>query len=155
MKINSITTRACWAIVCAVLFTLPTFAQNETCNCKQQTNNVFRGEFRNDEYNVYLMINFYDNNVVVPGQEIFGEMAGYFGSSDDGRKWLFTSAEIIKENTANIEIINDYGSEDLTAKLTKNSDGTFTLEQQKGSTLKIARNRKWVKMPKKLVFYKK
>ena len=111
----------------------------------------FKGTFANDEYQVYITINFYDNDIIVPKQEIFGELPGYFGSKRDGRKWLITDAEITGPNTAELSIINDYGSEDLTATLTKNDDGTYTLKQKEGSTIKIAVNRKWVKIPKKLV----
>ena len=54
---------------------------------------------------------------------------------------------------AYLVIINDYGSEDLEAKLTFNPhDGTYTLERTEGSTIKIVVNRQWVKIPKKLVF---
>ena len=51
-------------------------------------------------------------------------------------------------------IINDYGSEDLVADLVILSDGTYELQQKEGSSIKIARNRKWVKIPKNLVFIK-
>ncbi|HBN47112.1 MAG TPA: hypothetical protein DD401_05770 [Prevotella sp.] len=113
---------------------------------------TFAGIFDNKEYNVYLDIDFYHNDVVVPGQEVFGEMAGYFGDKRDSRKWLFTSAEIIDSTTAKVSITNDYGSEDLVATLSKQPDGSFVLKQEEGSTLKIARDRKWVKMPKRLPF---
>ncbi len=54
---------------------------------------------------------------------------------------------------ASLDIINDYGSEDLTATLTYNSiDKTYILTQIQGSNIKIARNRKWIKMPKILAF---
>ena len=82
-------------------------------------------------------------------------MAGFFGDKRDSRKWLFTSAEIINSTSARIAVVNDYGSEDLIATLTKQSDGTYVLKQEKGSTLKIARDRKWVKMPKLLTFYRR
>ena len=119
----------------------------------QTDSTTFKGHLTNKEYEVYLEINFYENNVKVPGQEIFGEISGYFGDSKDGRKWLITDAEI-EGKTAHLSLINDYGSEDLSADLTKEADGTYCLTQQNGSTLKIARNRKWVKMPKKLFFKK-
>ena len=96
-------------------------------------------------------MNFYDNNIEVPGQELLGTMSGFLGDSIDSRKWLITSAKI-RKNVATLEIINDYGSEDLVATLTKNSDNTFTLKQIDGSRIKIARNRKWQKLPKELVF---
>ena len=56
------------------------------------------------------------------------------------------------KTTARLEIVNDYGSEDLTATLTLNGDGTFTLKHLDGSTIKIAVNKKWVKLQKTLVF---
>lgn len=126
---------------------------NAQKNATVQTDTTtFAGTFDNKEYNVYLAIDFYHNNIVVPNQEIFGEMAGYFGDKRDNRKWLFTSAEIIDSATAKVAITNDYGSEDLTATLTRQADGSYVLKQEEGSTLKIARDRKWVKMPKRLTF---
>ena len=126
-----------------------TRAQGQTESVDTTT---FAGIFDNKEYNVYLNIDFYHNDIVVPGQEVFGEMAGFFGDKRDSRKWLFTSAVIIDNKSAKITVINDYGSEDLVATLTKQADGTYVLKQEKGSTLKIARDRKWVKMPKLLTF---
>jgi hypothetical protein len=120
----------------------------------QKDSTDFKCRIYNKEYDVYMNINFYDNNVKVPGQELFGEMPGYFGDNKDSRKWLITDAEI-KGKTANLSIINDYGSEDLTAELTITSDGTYVLKQQKGSSMKIARNRKWTKIPKSLEFVRK
>lgn len=125
-----------------------TFAQNDST--------IFKGRIDNDEYSVYINMDFYKNNITIPGQDILGEMPGYFGDNKDGRKWMIVDAEIDKTGRkAQLSIINDYGSEDLTATLSLNNDNTFTLEQVDGSTLKIARNRKWVKMPKKLLFRKK
>ena len=61
-----------------------------------------------------------------------------------------------KKHTANLEIINDYGAEDLTATLSYNpKDSVYTLKQNAGSTIKIARNRKWVKLPSTMQFKRK
>lgn len=120
--------------------------------CHGQTDSTFfKGTFYNEEYQVYLTISFHDQDVAIPGQEIFGNIPGFFGDSKDSRKWLITSATV-KGNTAYMEIINDYGSEDLEAELTHEADGNYTLRQKKGSTIKIARNREWVKIPKILTF---
>lgn len=100
-------------------------------------------------------MNFYQNNVTVPFQEIYGDLPGYFGDKQDGRKWLFTNATIKNSKTAEIQIINDYGSEDLTASLTQVNDSIFRLKQLKGSNMKIARNKKWVKIPNELDFIRK
>ena len=119
----------------------------------QQDSTTFKGRISNKEYNVYLQIDFYKNDIKVPGQEIFGTMPGFFGDWKDSRKWLITDATI-EGNTAHLSIINDYGSEDLTADLVALPDGSYELQQKDGSALKIARNRKWVKVPKKMSFTK-
>lgn len=124
-----------------------------TCAHAQRQKLPFYGYFSNAEYDIYLKINFYDNNVTVPGQEIFGEMSGFLGDKKDLRKWLFTSAEV-NGDVATLQITNDYGSEDLTATLTKQNDSVFVLRQTDGSQIKIARNRKWVKIPKTISFKK-
>ena len=120
----------------------------------QKDSTIFKGYLSNNEYEVYLQINFYQNDIKVPGQEIFGTIAGFLGDIKDSRKWLITNAAI-EGKTAHLSIINDYGSEDLIADLTLESDGTYSLKQITGSNIKIARNRKWVKIPKKLTFMKK
>ena len=116
---------------------------------------LFKGTLTNKEYNVYLKIDFYHQNIKVPGQEIFGEMAGYFGDYQDGRKWLITDISMITEREVSLSIINDYGSEDLTAEIIVTDDGKYIFKQLKGSTMKVARNRKWLKIPKTLEFVRK
>lgn len=139
-------------IAFVALISLGAAAQNKVTGKDSTT---FKGYLYNEKYNVYLVIDFYHNNVIVPNQEIYGEMAGYFGDRQDGRKWLFTDAKIISKDKAEIQITNDYGSEDLTASLTAIDDKNFKFRQEDGSTLKIARNRKWLKMPKELNFVKR
>ena len=116
-----------------------------------QSDKVFHTYIYNDEFKVYMDINLYENNVTVPDQELFGEIPGYFGAKRDQRKWLITSAKIDGKNSATLEIVNDYGSEDLTATLTYNpEDGSYVLKQKSGSRIKIVVNRKWVKIPTEL-----
>ena len=116
---------------------------------------AFEGRVYNEEFKVFIVMNAYDQDIVVPGQEIFGEMAGYFRSDDDARCWLITSMKVAENgSSAKLSFTNDYGSEDLTATLTIRKDGTYELKQIEGSTLKIARKNKWVKMPKTLTFKK-
>ena len=126
-----------------MFFALSVFAQNST---------AFKGKIVNDEYQIWIEMDFDQQAVIVPEQEIFGEVAGYLGAKRDPRKWIVTGVEMKNKTTARLEIVNDYGSEDLTATLMLNSDGTFTLKQLNGSTIKIAVNKKWVKLPKTLVF---
>lgn len=122
-----------------------------------QSDAPFKAQIYNKEYKVSLRINLYDNDIKIPGQEIFGEISGYLRSDDDSRCWIITSSEINeKKRTAQLEIINDYGSEDLTATLSYNpKDSVYTLKQNSGSTIKIARNKKWVKLPSSMQFKRK
>ena len=129
-----------------------TFLLSVVLSIEAQYMGVFKGYLYNDEYQVYINMDFYRNNIKVPGQEIFGELPGYFGSKRDGRKWLFVAAELKDSITAKLTITNDYGSEDLEAVLRRLPDGSFELQQNDGITIKIAVNRKWVKIPKRLQF---
>ena len=112
---------------------------------------IFNGRIENAEYQVWIDMDFYHNDVITPNQEIFGQVPGYFGAKRDTRNWIIVSAEI-KGKSARLVISNDYGSEDLEAKLTLERDSTFTLERLKGSTMKIVVGGKWVNIPKKLTF---
>lgn len=135
-----------FAIFAAFCFAMVAMAQDST---------TFKGYLYNEEYQVYLDIDFYHKNKLVPGQEIFGELPGYFGAKRDTRKWLITDISFTNSTTAQLSIINDYGSEDLTATLHKEKDGKYILKQGEGSTIKIAVNRKWVKIPKTIELIKR
>ena len=41
---------------------------------------TFAGRIENAEYQVWIEMDFYHNDVVTPGQEIFGQVPGYFGA---------------------------------------------------------------------------
>ena len=137
---------------------LPT-TKTETSSSKngkitQNNDSIFKAHLVNDEFQVWMVIDFYHNNITVPRQEIFGEVPGYFGAVRDTRKWIISDA-VIKDKKALLTIINDYGSEDLKAELKRNSDGTYTLTRLSGSTMKIVVDNKWVKIPKDITFYVK
>ena len=118
---------------------------------KEEQDSIFKAHLVNNEYQVWLDINFYDNNIIVPRQEIFGKVPGYFGAKRDTRKWIISDATI-KGKTAILTIINDYGSEDLKAESKRNTDGTYTLTRLEGSMMKIVVDNKWVKIAKELTF---
>ena len=115
----------------------------------QESKKPFRAYLINKEYNVYLRINFYQENISVPGQELYGKLPGYLSKQHNSFCWLITSAEV-EGNKATLQMINDYGSEDLTATLTAESDSVYILKQIEGSTLKVPNNGKWQKLPKSL-----
>ena len=121
----------------------------------QSAGKIFRGHLYNSEYEVYLRIDFYDESVTVPGNELYGKLPGYLGKKNNSFCWAITAAKMKDEKTAELSLINDYGSEDLTATLTLQNDSTYVLKQEKGSTLKVPKNGKWQKLPKTLPFIRK
>lgn len=114
----------------------------------------FHAYLINNEYDVYLRINFYDQDITVPGQELYGQLPGFLGKKHNSFCWIITSVEI-KGNTATLSLINDYGSEDLIATLTQKNDSVYVLKQGEGSTLKVPKNGKWQKLPKTLELKRK
>lgn len=133
--------------ICTLLLTLSATSIAE--------DDVFRARLYNKEYDVFLKINLYEETETIPGQDILGETYGYLKKSTDQRVWIITGVEIDKSGKrVKLEMINDYGSEDLTATLTCESDSTYTLRQDEGSTLKVAGKGKWIKLPKIMKFKK-
>ncbi len=114
----------------------------------QEKGDSFRAYLYNNEYEIYLRINFYDQDVKVPGQEIYGELPGFLGKKYNSFCWIITSCEVKNEEKAELQLINDFGSEDLKATLTRQSDSIYILKQGEGSTIKIPWKGKWRKLPK-------
>jgi hypothetical protein len=121
----------------------------------QQQDTPFRAYLINNLYNVYLRINFYDNNIVVPGQELYGKLPGYLGKVNNSFCWVIVSSKLISDKEAEIQMINDFGSDDLTATLTQLNDSVYQLKQVKGNVIKVPNKGKWQKLPKILEFKKK
>ena len=117
----------------------------------QEASGPFRAYLINKEYSIYLRIDFYRESITVPGQDLYGKLPGYLSKQHNSFCWLITSAEV-EGKKATLQMINDYGSEDLTATLTAESDSVYVLKQIEGSTLKVPNNGKWQKLPKTLEF---
>lgn len=132
-----------FACMICLLAMLPTMAQ--------EVEEPFRAYLFNKEFSVYLRIDFYHEDITVPGQELYGKLPGYLSKQHNSFCWLITSAEI-EGKKATLQMINDYGSEDLTATLTVESDSIYVFKQTGGSTLKVPNNSKWQKLPKTIEF---
>ena len=113
-----------------------------------------KGRYYNEEYQVFLYLHADSADVKVPGQDIYGDLPGYFGSKRDSRLWLITDCERINDKKVEITVINDYGSEDFTATLTEDANGNITMKHIEGSTYKIVVKSKYVKIPKTITFVK-
>lgn len=121
----------------------------------QTKSKPFRAYLINNDYNVYLRINFHDQNIEVPGQELYGKLPGYLGKVNNSFCWVIVSCKLKNDHEAELQLINDFGSEDLKATLTQLNDSVYQLKQGKGSTIKVPNKGKWQKLPKTLDFKKK
>ena len=121
----------------------------------QKENDAFRAYLYNNEYEVYLRINFYEQDITVPGQDLYGQLPGYLGKLHNSFCWVITSCKVKNEKKAEMRLINDFGSEDLKATLTRQNDSIYILKQEEGSTIKVPRNGKWQKLPKTLELKRK
>lgn len=115
----------------------------------------FCGKVYNSEYGVWLDINLYEETVDIPGQDVLGKVFGYLKKATDSRVWIIMSVKFSdNDKKATLEMVNDYGSEELVATLTLGLDGSYTLKQEEGSAIKVADKGKWLKLPKVMVFRK-
>ena len=121
----------------------------------QKENDAFRAYLYNNQYEVYLRINFYEQDITVPGQELYGQLPGYLGKLHNSFCWVITSCKVKNDKKAEMQLINDFGSEDLKATLTRQNDSIYILKQEEGSTIKVPRNGKWQKLPKTLELKRK
>lgn len=137
------------------ILTIAALALMATSAMAQSDAEPFKGNLSNDEYKVYINFDFHGSGINVPGHEILGQLPGYLAKQRNSFYWLITSAKIVGKDKAEIELINDYGSEDLKATLTIKDDSTYVLTQCDGSALKVPNDGKWQKLPQKLVLKKK
>ena len=121
----------------------------------QHPGRLFQTYLFNDELQVFLRINLYDEDVNIPGQEIYGPLPGYLSGNKSSFCWLITSSEIIDSTTARLTLINDYGSEDLSVRLKQTSDSTYEWKHLNGSPLKMPDGKKWKKLPGSFVLKRK
>lgn len=117
----------------------------------QSDSTAFRCKLLNNEFKVYMHIDLLRQQIEVPGQEIYGPLPGYVGKERYTFVWPIVSATV-KGKTATLTLVNDYGSEDLTASLTRENDSIYVLKQLEGNTLKLPHNGKWLKLPRTVKF---
>ena len=140
--------RKCFLLLVAMLFCATGLM------AQQSDSTVFKGYLYNKEYNVYMRINFYDRDVVISWQELFGQLPGFLAKERSSYCWIVTDVEVDGER-ATLELVNDSGSDDLVATLTQQNDSTYVLRQGKGATMRVPNSGKWQKLPQQLTFIRK
>ena len=59
----------------------------------QDDKQTFHAYLYNNEYDVYLRINFYDQDIEVPGQSLYGKLPGFLGKVEGDGKAQQTAAD--------------------------------------------------------------
>ena len=121
---------------------------------QQADSSPFRAYIYNKEYGVYMRINFYEQDVIIPWQDLLGPLPGFLSKDGSSYCWIVTEATVAGRK-AELEMVNDTGSDDLRATLEQKDDSTYVLRQGNGSTIKVPNNNKWQKLPATLVFKRK
>ena len=127
-----------------LLFTIALSFQAKSINAQ-------RLDLRNDKFNLIMQLDLTNQDIIVPDHELYGPVAGFVGKTNHSFYWIAVKVENTKKG-ATIELINDFGSENLTAKIVQLNDSTYELTQLKGSTLRLPEGGKWQKMPTSLIF---
>jgi len=125
-----------------------------TAIAAQKDSTAFKAHLYNQEYKVFMHISLHQQDIIIPGQDILGSLPGYVGKEGYTFCWPIITADI-KGNKAHLQIVNDYGSEDLEAVLIRENDSIYTLKQGKGSAIKMPDGNKWQKLPKTLTLKRK
>ncbi len=116
----------------------------------QEPAEPLHAQLYNKEYDAFLNIDL-KTGMSIPAHELYGLLPGYLGITTSTFYWLIVEAETDEKSTC-MQLVNDYGSEDLEAVLEQKNDTTFILKQGKGSSIKLPKNRKWMKLPNNLEF---
>ncbi len=119
-----------------------------------QNDGPFKGTVRNKEYKIFITMNFYDKDIIADGNDVLGEMDGFIGSTQSNNKWFIIESRIKDRNTAEIDVVNEFGSEDFTAVLKTDGKGSYVLDKKDGSTMKFGVMGKWQKIPSDVTFTK-
>ena len=112
----------------------------------------FRGTFKGEELKITLEINLYEEDVKVPGMEMFGPMNGYLRGTDLYCTWYVSRVQQATDNKASVHFSNELGSETQAVELTLKDDSLLTLRQTGGSVLKKVVGKKLQKLPNEITF---
>lgn len=117
--------------------------------CAQEN---FKGNFINNELKVKLAMNLYEKNIPVPGFEL-DSCYGYLQGNLNGC-WIILQVKSIDTNKAMVRAVSEKGSDAQDLLFTYNENGTIVVRQQKDANIKGVKGRKYVKLPKDIVFEK-
>lgn len=128
-----------------ILFAILTLAIGNAKN-----NKPFKGTFYNKENNITIAIDLYDTTIVSPSYAFLGKLNGYMtGRLYDA--WFVTDYKITGDK-AIVDFSNDMGSDAQKILFSFNDKEELCYEAQGNNAIRRAENRKWIKLPTKMIF---
>ena len=131
-----------------------THAQNTTPPGTLIESQPYKGTFHSSEHGVTIVLNLYDEDVIVPGYGFLGLTNGYMKGDSNKHLygvWIMTSFEI-KQGYALLRFSNDLGSESQTVSFTLQPDGTFRYRTISGNEVRKSTGKKLVKIASDMTF---
>ena len=111
---------------------------------------MFKGTFYNRENGITIAIDLYDTTITATNYSFLGKMHGYMS----GRLydvWFITNCKV-EDNSAYVTFENDLGADEQNVRFSFDKQGRLLYETQGANNIRRVENKKWVKLPAKMVF---
>ncbi len=115
-----------------------------------QEKRLFKGTFYNRENGITIAIDLYDTTITATNYSFLGKMHGYMS----GRLydvWFITNCKV-EDNSAYVTFENDLGADEQNVRFSFDKQGRLLYETQGANNIRRVENKKWVKLPAKMVF---
>lgn len=111
----------------------------------------FKGNFVNEELQIRLALNLYEDNIPVPGFEL-DSCYGYLQGRING-VWIILQVTTVDQDEAHVRAVSERGGDAQDLLMTFDG-GKIFVRQIKGACIKGVSERKYKKLPKDMVFEK-
>lgn len=113
----------------------------------------YKGFFRSDELKASLMLNLENNDITIEDLGLdgtYGYMKGNLNAT-----WVVLKVKKIDKKKAVVRMVSDNGNDGQDVELVLTNDGDLILKLVGGEqNIKTVSNRKYVKLPKEVIFKK-
>lgn len=114
----------------------------------------YKGTFYAPEHGVTIVMNLYNEDVVIPGYAILGPTNGYMKGNTNQHLygiWILTSFELNSDNVL-LRFSNDLGSESQTVSFRIQKDGFYKYRTIGGNEVKKIVGKKFIKTASEMIF---
>jgi hypothetical protein len=111
----------------------------------------FKGNYTNNDLKIKLSLNLYENDIPIPGLEM-DSCYGFLQGNLNGI-WIILKVNSIESDRAFVRAVSERGSDAQDIFMTIRED-KVVVRQEDGQNIKGVKGRKYVKLPKEVVFEK-